>query len=93
MRLIISYDISDTRLRNKVSKILSEFGERVQFSVFECSLTHDQYINLRNRLVAESLLKRRKQYKIYFYEISSTSTGRIKRVGPKPVLDEDVLIV
>jgi CRISPR-associated protein Cas2 len=33
--LIISYDISDDKLRTKFSKYLSKFGGRLQYSVFE----------------------------------------------------------
>ncbi len=33
--LIISYDISDNKLRTHFSKFLSKFGHRLQYSVFE----------------------------------------------------------
>ena len=33
--VIISYDISDDKLRTKFSKYLSRFGHRLQYSVFE----------------------------------------------------------
>ncbi len=34
---LISYDISDNRRRNKVAKYLLDYGQRVQYSVFEVS--------------------------------------------------------
>lgn len=33
--IIVSYDISDDRLRTKFSKFLEQFGHRMQYSVFE----------------------------------------------------------
>ena len=33
--IIISYDISDDKLRTKFSKYLQKFGHRIQYSVFE----------------------------------------------------------
>ncbi len=33
--LIISYDISETKVRTKFSKYLGKFGRRIQLSVFE----------------------------------------------------------
>lgn len=33
--IIISYDISDDKLRTRFSKYLSRFGHRIQYSVFE----------------------------------------------------------
>ena len=33
--VIVSYDISDDKLRTKFSKYLFRFGHRIQYSVFE----------------------------------------------------------
>ena len=33
--IVVSYDISDDKLRTKFSKYLSKFGPRLQYSVFE----------------------------------------------------------
>lgn len=33
--LLVSYDISDTKLRTKFSKFLMKYGGRLQFSVYE----------------------------------------------------------
>ncbi len=35
--ILISYDISDNKLRTKFSKFLMKYGNRLQFSVFEIS--------------------------------------------------------
>lgn len=43
--LVISYDISDDKLRNKFSKMLTKYGAiRLQFSVYEVNNT-DRIIN------------------------------------------------
>ena len=39
MRFIICYDITDDSLRAKIVKILEDYGERIQYSVFEFSVT------------------------------------------------------
>ena len=33
--IIISYDISNTKLRNQFCKFIKKYGRRVQYSVFE----------------------------------------------------------
>lgn len=38
IRLVIAYDISDTKRRNKVGELLEGYGVRVNRSVFECVL-------------------------------------------------------
>jgi CRISPR-associated protein Cas2 len=45
---VVTYDISDDKLRAQVADILEGVGERVQESVFECRLT----VTRRKRLVA-----------------------------------------
>ena len=35
---VISYDITDDKRRNNLAKLLLSYGERVQYSVFECRL-------------------------------------------------------
>ena len=39
MFIVVSYDISDTRRRNRLHRALKNFGVRVQYSVFECALS------------------------------------------------------
>lgn len=38
MFYLISYDIPDDRRRVRVAKTLKDYGDRVQYSVFECIL-------------------------------------------------------
>ncbi|NPA76407.1 MAG: CRISPR-associated endonuclease Cas2 [Candidatus Diapherotrites archaeon] len=46
---VISYDIPDDRRRFKIANILKSYGERVQYSVFECWLNQAEL----NRLIEE----------------------------------------
>lgn len=50
MLYIVSYDIPDDKRRNKISKTLLDFGDRVQFSVFECILKNDELIEMTKRV-------------------------------------------
>jgi CRISPR-associated protein Cas2 len=47
---MVAYDIEDDRVRYKVSNILKDYGERVQYSVFECWLEEGQFAALRTQL-------------------------------------------
>lgn len=38
MFYVVSYDIPDDQRRAKIANILEDFGDRVQYSVFECML-------------------------------------------------------
>lgn len=50
MKHIIAYDIENNKRRNKLAKLLSEFGIRIQFSVFECTLTKKELAYLNNTI-------------------------------------------
>jgi CRISPR-associated protein Cas2 len=56
MKTIVSYDVSTTdpggpgRLR-KVARACKSYGVRVQYSVFECSVTEKEWMLLRKKLL------------------------------------------
>lgn len=62
---VISYDISETRTRNKVSKILEGFGRRIQYSVFECNLEERVFKRLYERLLEQMLDSESDSIRIY----------------------------
>lgn len=47
---LVSYDIPDDRRRTKVASLLQDYGQRVQFSVFEVWLTQAMQRELLTRL-------------------------------------------
>ena len=64
MRYIVSYDIPDDTRRNKVAKILLDFGARVQYSVFECLIDLDQ-LNLLDMLLKKAAKNVEDHIRIY----------------------------
>jgi CRISPR-associated protein Cas2 len=51
MLYVVSYDVSDEKVRTSIAHLLEGFGERVQESVFECQLDGGRYSELCARLV------------------------------------------
>ena len=49
-RYVISYDIVDNRRRNRVSRILRAFGDRVQYSVFMADVSASACVRIERRL-------------------------------------------
>ncbi|GBD34779.1 CRISPR-associated endoribonuclease Cas2 [bacterium HR35] len=93
MRYIISYDISENKIRNRLVRILEKYGERVQYSVFEFELDNDAFRNLLSELKVNGFLRRSKNYKLYIYCLKPHLVKKIKRVGNKPFLDSKFLVV
>lgn len=96
IRFSITYDISKNSRRTRLVKILEEFGERVQYSIFEFYLTEAQYINLMKRLRVKGYLAKDEsnpEDSINIYYFDSSTTGKIQRFGKdKPVIDKDLLL-
>jgi len=50
MFVVVSYDIINDKRRNKVLNELKNYGNRVQYSVFECDISKNQIEELRAEL-------------------------------------------
>jgi CRISPR-associated protein Cas2 len=79
MRWVISYDISNDKRRRKVVKILEGVGFRVQYSVFECDLTHKQLAAVQKRL--EPLVKAKTTDSIRVYRLCAECRDNVTVSG------------
>lgn len=73
MFIVVSYDIPDDKRRTKVMKTLKDFGQHVQYSVFECELKKEDYSRMQQRL---KKLVNPRQDNIRFYLISADDAKR-----------------
>jgi CRISPR-associated protein Cas2 len=94
--VVVSYDVDTTtkegrvRLR-KVGRACLDFRQRVQFSVFECTVNEEQWVRLRGRLL--SLIDEKKD-SLRFYNLGEESSRRIEHHGTKGTTDpQGVLLV
>ena len=91
MLMLISYDVATTdtagrrRLR-RVAKALQDYGQRVQFSVFECEVDPAAWVALRARLVA---IIDPTRDSLRFYRLGADGKKRIEHVGVREPLDLD----
>lgn len=97
MLVLVSYDVStedlngQRRLR-KVAKVCLNYGQRVQYSVFECIVDPAQWVRLRHSLI--ELIDQEKD-SLRFYFLGSNWKRRVEHIGAKgvPNLEEDTLII
>ena len=89
MMVLITYDVSTEsdggkrRLR-RVARACKDYGQRVQFSVFECEIDPAQWVKLRTRLEKEIDPK---VDSLRFYQLGASWERRVEHVGAKPALD------
>ncbi len=91
MMVLVCYDVATTtskgrrRLR-RVAKTCLDFGQRVQSSVFECSVDPTQWTVLRHRLLQEY---DETEDSLRFYFLGANWKGKVEHFGIKSVLDLD----
>ncbi len=89
MMILISYDVQTTsgngakRLRH-IAKECQNYGQRVQFSVFECVLEPAQWAILKNKL--ESIIDQETDSLRYYY-LGSNWNRKIEHIGSKKPRD------
>ena len=91
MMVLVSYDVNTQdaagrkRLRH-VAKHCDNWGQRVQFSVFECLVDPAQWTALRARLIAEI---EPAEDSLRFYRLGADGRRRVEHVGAKQQLDRE----
>ena len=89
--MLISYDVATSeeggqrRLR-RVAKACQDFGQRVQFSVFECIVDPAQWAVLKDRLISEI---DEKKDSLRFYYLGSNWKQRVEHIGAKEAIDQE----
>ncbi len=74
MYVMISYDIVNDRTRNKVMKFLKDFGNHIQYSVFECDISEEQFKRLKQGI--EALINKRED-RVRYYVICKACIKRV----------------
>ncbi|VDA98953.1 CRISPR-associated protein Cas2 [Olavius algarvensis spirochete endosymbiont] len=96
MLVLVSYDVSTgdslgARRLRRVGKICEDYGQRVQYSLFECLVDPGLWLKMKKKL--ESVIDFEKDSLRYYY-LGSNWKRKIEHVGAKPSYNpEGTLIV
>jgi CRISPR-associated protein Cas2 len=91
MFVLVSYDVSTTdpkgpRRLNRVAKTCKDYGQRVQYSVFECIVDPAQWAVLKQRLIDQI----DQEYdSLRFYYLGSNWRRRVEHIGAKKTIDQE----
>jgi CRISPR-associated protein Cas2 len=89
--IIISYDISDDKLRTKFSKYLTRFGHRIQYSVFEIDNSNKLLNNIISDIENRFSKKFTQEDSVYIFKMSASC--EIMRYGYAKNEEADTIIV
>lgn len=88
MMVLVSYDVSTegdgARRLRRVARACLDYGQRVQYSVFEIEVDQAQWTVLKSRLCSLIDLE---VDSLRFYFLGNNWQRRIEHIGAKPVLD------
>lgn len=91
MYYAVAYDIENDGRRNRVMKTLKNFGQRAQYSVFECDTDKKHYLRLKDKL--DKIINHDKD-SIIFFHLCKKCSNQIERIGiDKKGLDKSLYIV
>lgn len=91
MFVLVSYDVSTIdkggakRLRH-VAKLCKNYGQRVQFSIFECIVDPAQWTVFRQRLID---IIDEETDSLRFYFLGSNWKRRVEHIGAKKGVDQE----
>ncbi|MGC9529160.1 MAG: CRISPR-associated endonuclease Cas2 [Candidatus Bipolaricaulaceae bacterium] len=91
MLIVVSYDIKDDRRRARVHKTLKDYGQWMQYSVFECRIDRSAYLRLRARL--DDAIDLQAGDSVCFYFLCEEDADRIERLGGGEPLSETAVFV
>ena len=91
MLVLVSYDVSTIdpggpRRLHRVAKTCQNYGQRVQYSVFECIVDPAQWATLRQKLIDEIAPQ---QDSLRFYFLGSNWKRRVEHIGAKKSVDQE----
>lgn len=86
MLYLVSYDIPDTQRRTKIAKLLKDFGDRVQYSVFECLIDDKLLDKMLKRL--ERVVKVEED-NVRIYSLCASCEKTIKVIGQGDLTREE----
>ena len=95
MMVLVTYDVNTQteagkKRLYKVAKQCRNYGQRVQFSVFECVLDPALFTKLKNKL--ESIID--KDYdSLRYYYLGDDWQKHVEHVGAKPGLDMEGTLI
>jgi CRISPR-associated protein Cas2 len=91
MFVLVSYDVSTkdpkgAKRLHRVAKICKDYGQRVQYSIFECIVDPAQWAFFKDRLVDE--IDEEKD-SLRFYYLGSNWRRKVEHIGAKETIDQE----
>ena len=91
MFVLITYDVktetaAGRKRLHKIAKVCTNYGQRVQNSVFECNIEPALFVRVKEQLIQ---IMNDEEDSIRFYYLGNKYAGKTEQYGCKPSYDSD----
>lgn len=90
MFVVVSYDVVSDKRRNRISKLMLNYGKRVQRSVFECNLNPDQLKRMVRQITG---VYQEKEDTIRVYSLCEGCVPRAQTLGVGELTHDELVYV
>jgi CRISPR-associated protein Cas2 len=88
---LVCFDISDDRIRTRVSKLLERYGDRVQKSVFEITLRSPAALKKLQQQLTDLMLP--EEHQLRFYRLCSQCRQTSHDLSGQAIADFPAMII
>lgn len=86
MNMIVAYDIADPRRLGKIAKIMKDYGNRVQKSIFEVAARGGVFEEMRQRVEATIAPE---EDGVKYFPVCDKCAGTVEIIGQGVFIDPD----
>lgn len=88
MMMLVSYDVAQdekgTKRLRHIAKLCENYGQRVQYSVFECLVDPAEWATLKTKLISEI---NPKYDSLRFYSLGANWQPKVEHIGAKSAIN------
>lgn len=88
--LVVAYDVANDRRRQKIAKLLVQYGVRCNESVFECLLTEAKIRKMQQQLLK---LVDDQEDSILYYYLCMPCVMKRESIGKRPAMQPEIVVV
>ncbi|MCX7920374.1 MAG: CRISPR-associated endonuclease Cas2 [bacterium] len=85
LTIIVAYDIINDKRRRKIANVMEDYGDRIQYSVFECNLPQSRFEQMKQEI---SLAIEPKEDKVSFYFLCDACVTKKEYLGTCEIVQE-----
>lgn len=87
--IVVAYDIADDKRRSRMVKLLEQYGNRINYSVFECMATHQEQETM---LLSIAQIINPKKDQVAFYHVCADCYAKTEYL-PRHTQKPDIVVI